>query len=313
MIDNFLNVFSQVLVLFGLTSIGFICGKINIINENSERDFSAITLYISTPCVILYAFQQNNSPRLARGFISTFFIAAGIYAISILLAHATLKNKDEGRRSVLRFATVFSNSGFMGLPLAQSIYGDEGVLYSATIIALFNFLIWTYGYFLMGSGKQALPIKKLLLNPGILALLLSLLLFSLSIELPAPINHAVKHAGNLNTPLGMFIIGSRLSRQSLKKSFQLGDAWLCTIERLLIIPTISVFLLYLLNIRGIAAIVCLISGCAPAASSTTMFAVLFRQGEKETVSLSASIVSVQTILSAITMPIIICIAQSLLF
>lgn len=313
MIDNFLNVFSQVMVLFGLTLIGFICGKANVISEDSERDLSTITLYVGTPCVILSAFQKNNNSDLAQGFISTFFIAAGIYAISILFAHTTLKNSNEGRRSVLRFATVFSNSGFMGLPLAQSIYGDEGVLYSATIIALFNLLIWTYGYFLMGSGKQPLPAKKLLLNPGILALLLSLLLFSLSVELPAPINSAITHAGNLNTPLGMLIIGSRLSRQSLRKSFHLGDAWVCTLERLLIIPAISVILLYLLNIRGIAAMVCIISGCAPAASTTTMFAVLFRQGEKETASLSASIVSVQTILSAITMPIIVCIAQTLLF
>jgi Predicted permeases len=150
--------------------------------------------------------------------------------------------------------------------------------------------------------------KKLILNPGILALLIGMVLFITPLELPRPIFSAIKHAANLNTPLGMMVIGSRLSRASLRNLFEKGNAWICAVDRLLVVPLIAILLLYIFNIRGIPAIVCIIAGCAPAASATTMFAVLFHNNE----SLAANVVSSQTLLSALTMPLVVGLAKFLL-
>lgn len=309
MINNFINVLGQVIVLFVLTVIGVICGRTDIIDENGESNIAAITLYISTPCVIITAFQTEFNQEKMHGLYVTLLISAAIYAVGIILASLTMPDDTQVKKNVMKFAAVFSNCGFMGLPLAQTMFGDEGVFYSAAIIALFNLLIWTYGYYLMASGSsKALPIKKLVLNPGILALIIGTMLFISSKRLPTPLFSALKHAGNLNTPLGMFLVGSRLSRENLRNVFKLGKGWLCTVERLIIIPGISVFGLYLAGITGKAAVVSIIAGCAPAASTTAMFAVLFHHDE----NFAAKIVSAQTILSALTMPLIIGIAQSIL-
>ena len=309
MIDNFVNVFGQVMVLFILMVIGVVCGRTNIIDENSESNIAEITLYISTPCVIISAFQTEFNQERMHGLVVTLIVSAVIYAFGILLASITIQDIMQGRRSVMRFGAVFGNCGFMGLPLAQTMFGDEGTFYAAAIIALFNLLIWTYGYLLMASGAaKALPIKKLILNPGIIALGIGLLLFVTSKRLPTSLYSALKHTGNINTPLGMFLVGSRLSRENFKNVFKLGKGWLCTAERLVIIPIVTVFALYFAGITCKAAFVSIIAGCAPAASTTAMFAVLFHHDE----SFAAKIVSAQTILSAITMPIVIGVAQNIL-
>lgn len=309
MINNFVNVFGQVMVLFLLTAVGVICGRTNIIDEKAEGSIATITLYISTPCVIISAFQTDFNYERMHGLAITLLVSAAIYAFGILLAKLTVRGGTHGQCSVMKFAAVFSNCGFMGLPLAQTMFGDEGVFYSAAIVALFNLLIWTYGYYLMASGDaKTLPIKKLVLNPGIIALFVGIVLFLTSKKLPTPLHSTLKHLGNLNTPLGMLLVGSRLSRENLKNVFKLGRGWLCTVERLVVIPIAAVFALHIAGVSGKAALVSIIAGCAPAASTTAMFAVLFHHDE----NFAAKIVSAQTILSALTMPVVVCIAQSIL-
>lgn len=306
--ENFFFVFQQVLILCGLISVGFISGRTKLIPEASEQTLASLTLYLSMPSVIVSSFQRPFNQALLNGFWSVLLITLAMYAFTIFIAHLTLSDRKPGYQKLLRFSAVFSNCGFMALPLAQSLYGEVGVFYSGIIVAIFNLFLWTYGYILMSEGHAKLPVRELLLNPGIIALIIGLLLFSFSVTLPKPVSGLLQQISGLNTPLGMFVIGSRLSHADLRKLFVWDRSWLATVERLIIFPLSLIGVLACLSVRGTAAVVCVIASCAPAASTATMFAILFHHDENA----SANLVSLQTILAALTMPVLVSLAQTLL-
>lgn len=115
--ENFIIIAQQVLVLFILIAVGFICGKKKIITDFSARHMTDIVLYVVTPCVMISAFQREFSFELLSGLIICVACSALIFAVSILICNLIFHDKDESRKAVIRFATIYSNCAFMSLPL----------------------------------------------------------------------------------------------------------------------------------------------------------------------------------------------------
>lgn len=307
MAENFIMVSQQVIILFLLIGVGFLCGKTKLLNENAAKKMTDLVLYIVTPCVMINAFQREfNSDMLLNlgitALCSVLIMTGSIFAVNIIV-----KDKDIARRKVLRFGTVFSNCGFMSLPLQSAILGKDGVFYGSVFVAVFNIIIWTYGLFSMSGRKSDLSVKKLLLNPGVLGVIAGLLLFLMSVELPSVLASPVEYLANLNTPVPMIIIGFYLAGANLKKVFSDKWAYVSMSLRLIFIPILSIFAMYACGVRGDISVSCSIASCAPVAATTTMFATKF----KADVELSVGLVSATTLLSVATMPIIISAAMAL--
>ena len=133
-LDNFILIAQQVLVLFVLISVGFACGKFGVITEHASKKMTDIVLYIVTPCVMVNAFQREFTHEL----LGNVFIAAGVAVLilagSILIARLVFHDKDMARRKVLQFALIFSNCGFMSLPLQKALLGDDGQFFGSIFV-----------------------------------------------------------------------------------------------------------------------------------------------------------------------------------
>lgn len=307
MAENFIMVSQQVIILFLLIGVGFLCGKTKLLNENAAKKMTDLVLYIVTPCVMINAFQREFNSDMLLNLAITALCSALIMTGSIFAVNIIIKDKDIARRKVLRFGTVFSNCGFMSLPLQSAILGKDGVFYGSVFVAVFNIIIWTYGLFSMSGRKSDLSVKKLLLNPGVLGVIAGLLLFLMSVELPSVLASPVEYLANLNTPVPMIIIGFYLAGANLKKVFSDKWAYVSMSLRLIFIPILSIFAMYACRVRGDILVSCTIASCAPVAATTTMFATKF----KADVELSVGLVSATTLLSVATMPIIISAAMAL--
>lgn len=305
--QDFLTVAEQVAVLFILIAVGFICGKCGIIHESASKVMTDIVLYFATPCVIIQSFQREYRPELLNGLLISLGASLGIHVLSIIAAMLLFHDRDEGRRKVLRFATVFSNAGFMALPLQQAVLGSEGVFYGAAYVAMFNLVIWSWGLAEMSGSLRSLSAKKLILNPGVIGLVIGFVLFLTRVTLPEMIAAPVSHLANLNTPLPMLIIGFYLSRTSVKAVFHDRRALFTVFLRLVAVPLVMLGLLYVCGIRGTMLVTCVIAVSAPVAAATTMFATKY---EADT-SLSVNLVSLSTLLSILTMPLIVALAKSI--
>lgn len=304
-LDYFLTVSKQVVTLFMLIAVGFICGKIGFMSKATSKNITDIVLYFVTPCVIINAYQVDFNPEILINLGITALCAIGAHIISIIIVTLVFRGKDIDKKAVLRFGTVFSNCGFMSLPLQQAIIGQEGVLYGAAFVGIFNIFLWTYGVICMSGDKKGISAKSLLLNPGILGVVIALIFFLLSFRLPEVIAQPVKYLASLNTPLPMFIIGFYLSNSKISSGLRDKNAWLSALIRLIVIPVICISLMYLFGVRDNILITVAIAVSAPIAATTTMFATKFNKDTE----LSVNLVSLSTILSIVTMSCIVAITQ----
>ncbi|MCR5502878.1 MAG: AEC family transporter [Lachnospiraceae bacterium] len=318
MLQSFQIVGTQVLVLFVLIVIGFFCGKKKLLSGQAIRGINDLVLYLVNPCVIVHAFQREFNISLLRGFLFALLAAVIAHGLCLILSFLIFRMKkagedagnasgDENRIRVLRFATVFSNCGFMALPLLDALAGADGVFYGAAYLTVFNLLIWSYGQYSMAKGTDGFSAKKVLLNPSIISVFIGLILFFTSTTLPDLIALPIGHMAALNTPVPMIIIGYTIANLDLKHLFGPADEFLVYLFRLIVSPLLLLGILYLIGLRGTLLVSCIVSASAPVAGLTTMFSIKYGRDT----SLSSRLVATSTLLSILTMTLIVGIAQYL--
>ncbi len=304
----FETVFTQVIILFILIFLGAILNKTKILNDSAIKGMTDVVLYIVTPAAIIKSFIREFSPALLKnlglGLIATFLA----HVIFILISVLVIKSRDISRQKVLQFGVIFSNCGYMSLPLLQAVLGDDGVFYGATYIAVFQVITWSYGVFLMGDGLKTITPKKAILSPGVIGFAIAVIIFTLQIPVPAVIKEPVSYMASLNTPLPMVIIGYHLANSNILKGLKDINLIFATFLKLAVLPLIIVFGFYLCGLRGTLPLSLTICASAPTAAINTMFASKFSRDT----SLSVTMVSLTTLLSVISMPLIATLAEKLL-
>lgn len=307
LVENFLIISQQVLVLFILVAVGFLCGKKGLIDDVASKKLTDIVLYVVTPCVMISAFQREFSVELVGKIIIAAVCAALIHAGSILLAKLIFRDKNESRKKVLRFSVIFSNCGFVSLPLQKAILGDEGWFYGSIFVAVFNIFLWTYGLVSMSGDRRQLSVKKLVFNPGIVGVAVALILFLCRINLPEILSLPVDYLAALNTPLPMLIIGYYLSKANFKAAFTDAGIYIAMGVRMVLIPLIALGLMLLFRIDSTIIVAFTIAGSAPTAATTTMFSAKYDRD----VELSVGVVASTTVISLVTMPLVVALAQTI--
>lgn len=305
-ISNFITVGTQVLELFILIGIGFLCGKIKMLNDKAVKSITDIVLYIVCPCVIVQNFIRPFDAEMLNGLLTAAAAALCIHIISIVIAMLLFHDKLPEKNRIYRFALIFSNCGYMSLPMQQAILGSDGVFFGAVYIVIFNVVMWTFGVWLSSGDGKALSAKKILLNPCIISMAVGLVIFLTSFPVPQLISQPVTFMANLNTPLPMMVIGYYLSKSDILDAFRDGKGFICVLMRLIAIPLLAFGGMMVCGVRSTVLITCVISASAPAAAATTMFAAKFENDAE----LSVNLVTLSTLLSVITMPIIVGFTQT---
>ncbi len=311
MLQNLLTVFWQVVALFLLMAFGYAGEKSGIINENDSKVLSNISLVFVTPCLIINSFNIEYDPSKLSGLLVCLAASVLIHAVAILAVELTTKgNKDANllKLRVIKFAIVFSNAAYMGIPLQQAVLGADGVFYGSVYVAVFNITLWTYGVVLSTGNLGEISGKKLALNPGLIGVTIGILLFLLPIRLPDILSSTISSMAVLNTPLAMLIIGFYLAKSDILAALKDKTVYLVSAVKLVAIPLLTLGVMYLCGVRGAPLVAMVTTASAPTAAATSMFATKFDND----VILSVNLVTVSTVFSIITMPIIVALAQYLM-
>ena len=306
MLDNFITVGTQVLELFILIAIGYLCGKTKMLNDKTVKSITDIVLYIVCPCVIIENFIRPFDHGMLGGLLMTGAAAFCIHIIAIVVAMLVFPDKTPERNRVYRFALIFSNCGYMSLPMQQAILGSDGVFFGAVYIVVFNIVMWTFGVWLSSGDGKSLSAKKILLNPCIIGMAVGFVIFLTSLPMPEIIVKPIGFMADLNTPLPMMIVGYYLSQTKISDAFKDGKGFICVLFRLIAIPLLAFGGMMLCGIRGTVLVTCVIAASAPVAAATTMFAAKFDNDAK----LSVNLVTLSTLFSVITMPLIVGFART---
>lgn len=306
MLSSVLTVVEKVTILFIMIGTGYACAKLRAITKRGAAQMTTVLLYIVTPCVIVSSLQSTTGSVSMQTIAIAGALAVLAHVVGIAVSTLLFHNREERRKKVLQFSVVYSNCGFMGLPLVQAVLGNQGVVYASIYIAVFNVFVWTHGFAMMSGGQKA-SIKKIVFNPGIIGLLIGLPLFALSIHLPDVIASPINSFSALNTPLAMLVIGCHIAQVRFRELFSDKDVYLVSIFRLLVIPAIVLGIMLLLKPDPMVLKACVISSSAPAGATVVLFAAQYGSDAK----LASKSVAITTLLSIFTMPIFAVLAQML--
>lgn len=298
-----LTILNQVFVLFFLMGIGFTLAKFGVIDKKCSDQMTTLLCYIVLPCAILFSFQMKFDGSMLKNFIMMCAITLGIHLFNILISSFIFNKKfisDNHKRRVLRFSSIYSNTGFMGFPLLEAMAGTNGLFYGSAYNSVFGLFLWTHGFMLFSKKPDKKSILKAILNPNIIASIIGLLLYCLSITLPDPIYLSVKYLSELNTALSMIVIGTTMTQISFDKLFTDIQVWIAVVMRNLVLPFGLLFFLFFIGIRGRLLLCSLIPAACPVAG----FSVLFSKLTGKNSAFPCKIMALSTVTGLITMPLI---------
>ena len=308
MLDAFLVVGGSVLTLFLLMSVGFLFGRLGLLSGDTLSQVSRVLLYVVTPCIMITSFEVERTPQTQGQLLTALTVMAGVYLLYMALSLILFPREGEAHKGILRFAAVYGNAGFMGLPLIQSALGDEAMIAAVVGLAVFNTVTWTQGRALIG-GRSELSLKKLALNPGILGFVGGLLLFFTGWRLPGPVDAAVGYLGSMNTPLAMVVIGGQIAQADLAQVFSTKKLYLVSAVKLLAVPLLTALALAPFRLDPTV----FVSGVILSGCPTAGVAGLFAQSMGRDGVFGARQVTLSTLLCIITLPLVAVLAQALAF
>ena len=310
--ENILIVASKVAVLFVLMGTGFMVRRFKILGDAAIEGCANLLMVVVTPCLIVDCFRRPFDPQMLGGLGLAFAIASLGHFAAIAIASVVVRHRDENVRRPLALAAVFSNAGFMGLPLEQAIIGDEGVFYGVVYVVVFNLFIWSWGLRTMqdeGGDSRSSCAWKMFVNPGTVGLAVGFPIFFFSVDLPSIVAEPLHHIANLNTPLAMIVVGYSLAGANLGRVAKMPAAYVAMSVRLVAYPLAVIAAMYpFRNVLDRDMMLALsIASAAPVAAMVSMLSVKYRRD----VETSVAVVSASTLLSILTIPTLVAFAKRL--
>lgn len=301
-------VFRQILKMFLMMGIGFGCYKIRFFTTKGSQVLSDTALFIVLPCVIFTSFQIEYDRQILYGIIVSFVLAAAAHIVAMGAAYLLVRGGKQEQRILERFHVIYPNCGFMGVPIAQAMFGGNGVIYITAFMCAQNFLIWSHGVTSMkGGGFRKESLIQVLKAPVILALTLGMICFVLNIRIPGMLEESLESVGSMNTPLAMLVSGTAIAQTHIGKALRRARMYWMLFLRLIAVPAVVIILLSFVPVPEEIRLVTAMGISAPTAAISTMFAVKYHRD----VGYAAELFAESTVCAAVTMPAMIYLAQLL--
>lgn len=302
---NIGQLINQIVLMFCLMLVGVLINKLKFMHGQTSSDLTNVLLYIVSPCLIINAFEQPYSGSRIKQFLLAIAGVFILYIIEIIIAKLLFgRLKNQNLRRITQYGSIYSNAGFMGIPLISALFGSQGVFYAVVSLAAFNIFSWTQGVALFRDNDNGVVEKtdwrQVLFNPNIVAIVVGIILFVFSIKVPSIPNQVIKYVGSVNTPLSMIVIGNSLANIKFSRDMLNKEIGFTILLRNLIFPIIGIFILKLIGVSGIAFYTTIVMAACPVAGLVVLFTL---QVDGDTAP-AISLMSLSTILSLITIPLV---------
>jgi predicted permease len=293
--------FYQILTMLVIMVMGFLCAKIKIIDEDMNKKLSTFLLLFVNPLVILMSYQRDFEIELLRGLMIAVGLAILLFAIALAVAHICFKDQDGRSLAVERYCAVYSNSGFIGIPLVLGIFGPIGVFYLTAQLTVSNLLMWSHGVAVMQGEKDFSLLKKALISPPLLATIIGCITFIIGLRLPDLLARPIEMVCNMNTPLAMMIAGVSISKANVGNIIKKKHVYQLCLVRLIVIPLIVIVVFSFFNVQATITGTLIIAAACPVAANAILFAYKY---ERDHLYASELFVA-STLLSMLTIPLLV--------
>lgn len=287
------------LELFLLMVIGFICRRIGMINDSAKKSMSDLLIYVILPCNILHSFTSGVKvcSELIFNCILAVVISIVIQFAAIYGSRFIFKKQPIEKRNVASYGIIVSNSSFIGIPVADSVYGDIGVLYTSVFQIPMRFTMWTAGLALFTDINKKAAFKKVITHPCIIACVAGFIMMIAGFSFNGFVEDTVVALSKCTGPVSMIVIGSILYSTDKKQLFK-KDVIIFCFWRLILFPLIVFIILKLLNVNETILGISVILTAMPAGSTTAILPEMYHCDSEY----GAALIFTSTLLSIVTIP-----------
>lgn len=293
------NLLNLQITIFCLMAAGFILTKTQILSADARKPLSNLLINFILPCNMITSFLMEFNQKILMDCLVILIVSICIQVFAVLTSKYFYPKTTDSKLPVLRYGTIASNAGFMGNPIAQGLYGDQGLLYASIYLIPMRTVMWSFGVACFTGTKGKGVIKKILTHPCIIAVFIGLFLMITQIQLPKGIEQTLRYAGNANTALSMILIGNILAEVHASEILDTKAWWYC-IVRLAIIPIIVLITCSFAGIDEMVKQVSVVLSGMPAAATTAILAAKY-DGDTH---FAAKIVFISTLLSMLSVPLL---------
>ncbi|MDR0284165.1 MAG: AEC family transporter [Propionibacteriaceae bacterium] len=294
--------------MFIFILLGLFGAKKHWIGDQAISGMTNILVYFVTPAVIVQAFHRPFSWGEMRdlGFVAglDFLLYPAMIGLTFLLFR---RIQDPDLRRNLRYGGIYSNSGFMGIPLVSALLGTHGVFFAVLYLAMFNVYAWTHGWRMFAPDERGGVVKQLVTNPAIPAVFVGLAVFVSPVALPDFVVNGLGMISAMNAPLSMFVIGASLAAVRWRTFASDKWLWAGTGVRNVLIPLLGVLILWPIPLQYDAKLATLVLLACPVAAYLVMFSVM----HKVSTDFPTRFVCLSTLVSILTLPATISLATTL--
>ncbi len=237
-------VFQQMLVILILVAIGYGVYKKGWITDAGSRSMSFLVVNITNPALNISSAFRDDLQVTHKDILSALLLYLILYLILTAFGHLlanVLADKKENRRYYI-MQVMYTNVGFIGIPLASAVLGSEAVVYVAIYNIIYNIFFYTHGYTVMFSGIENINYKvswKTFINVGTISSILCVFIFWYRLRFPAVIEDVITAGGKATTFMAMIVLGVSLAKIPLKKLVGNYRIFILWGARFLIFPIVA--------------------------------------------------------------------------
>ena len=259
----FLLTFEQLVKMFLIMLLAVLCYRMGLVNQEGNKSLSNLLLLVVNPCVILTVYQTDYNSVLARGLLFAFAAAIVVHIVGILVSTLLIRPSSGPDYSIDRYSAMYSNCGFIGIPLVGSVLGDTGVFYVTAYMVAFNIFTWTHGIVLMEKKCTLKNLKEGFISPMFISTIAAVALYFAQIRLPEVLVDSMQYVADMNTPLAMLIAGFSVAQSDLLKMLKKKRIYLISAFKLLLMPLLMIPVFMLMRLPYDVAITMLIATACP--------------------------------------------------
>lgn len=244
-----LIIIQQMAVIAILVGIGIFMYRKNMIDDSTSKKLSAIVTDVCNPALVMSCILTGDIKATHKELLTAVGVAVVIYILLCVLGVLIPKmlRVPGMKQKYYNLMTVYTNVGFIGIPVAKAVLSDTGMLYVIVFNVMFCLFFYTHGIQVLGEEKGKIQFSKLI-SPGTLMSILTLIVFWFDISLPNVIGNSIIYLGNATVFLSMSLLGVSLAKSSFRESFKEKCIWPYILVRMLLVPILLSYVLRTLHL-----------------------------------------------------------------
>lgn len=291
----------KIVEMFLILFVGVIASRVDIIDHQTNKRLSGLLLQVICPAMLFMSYQIEFRQERFLGLVLTAALGVASMAAAIVVIQFLVPDKGRANAEIERLSAIYSNCGFIGIPLINGILGSEGVFYITAYITVFNLIIWSHGLALMTGSADIKTVVRQFIQPATIAIGLGIVCFLARIQVPSIVAEPMKMVGDMNTPLAMLVAGCNLAESNLLSALKRPRTYWISFLKLLAEPLLALLILAFVPVNLMVKLAVLVASACPTCAMGTMFALQYNRDS----NYASELFAITTLLSLFTIPLVV--------